>query len=45
MLQNAVLLNFLSIKESWGKKSVMFSTKIWSSTTTFNIDNDQKCFL
>uniref|UniRef100_A0A8C2GTH8 Uncharacterized protein n=1 Tax=Cyprinus carpio TaxID=7962 RepID=A0A8C2GTH8_CYPCA len=32
---NAVLLNFLFI----------FSTKILCSTTVFNIDNNQKCFL
>ncbi len=41
---NAVLLNFLFIKESL-KKSIMFSTKILSSTTVFNIDNNLKYFL
>jgi len=27
------------------KKSIMVSTKILSSTTVFNIDNNNKCFL
>ncbi len=44
-LINAVLLNFLFIKESWKIKYITFSTKIWSSTTVFNIDNNQKWFL
>ncbi len=42
---NAVLLNFLFICESWKKKCITVSTKILCSTTIFNIDNNQKCFL
>ncbi len=42
---NAVLLNFLFIKESWKIKCITVSTKTFSSTTVFNIDNNQKCFL
>ncbi len=41
---NAVLLNCLFIQESW-KKKTWFLTKILCSTTVFNIDNNQKCFL
>ncbi len=39
------ILNFLFIKESWNIIHITISTKIWSSTTVFNIDNNQKCFL
>ncbi len=42
---NAVLLNFLFICESWKIKCITVSTKILCSTTVFNIDNNQKCFL
>ncbi len=42
---NAVLLNFLFICESWKIKCITVSTKISCSTTVFNIDNNQKCFL
>jgi len=34
----------ISINESWIKVYHGFS-EIWSSTTVFNIDNTQKCFL
>ncbi len=40
---NAVLLNFLFVKEC-RKIRVTVPTKIVSSTTVFNIDNNQKCF-
>ncbi len=42
---SAVLLNFLFICESWKIKCITVSTKILCSTTVFNIDNNQKCFL
>ncbi len=42
---NAVLLNLLLICESWKIKHVPDSTKMWSSATVFNVDNNQKCFL
>ncbi len=42
---NADLLNFLLICESWKIKCITVSTKILCSTTVFNIDNNQKCFL
>ncbi len=42
---NAVLLNFIFICESWKIKYITVSTKILCSTTVFNIDNNQKCFL
>ncbi len=42
---NAALLNFLFICESWKIKYITVSTKILCSTTVFNIDNNQKCFL
>ncbi len=38
----AVVLNFLFIKESW---KILLNHKILRSTTVFNIDNNQKCFL
>ncbi len=38
----AVLLNSLLSKESWKIKCIMVSTKIWSSTTVFNIANTQR---
>jgi len=38
------ILNFLFIKESW-IKSIKISTKILSSTTVLNIDNNNTCFL
>ncbi len=41
ILCNAVLLNFLFIKESWEKEK----KNILSSKTVFNIDNNNKCFL
>uniref|UniRef100_A0A672MW90 Kelch-like protein 3 n=1 Tax=Sinocyclocheilus grahami TaxID=75366 RepID=A0A672MW90_SINGR len=41
---NAVLLNFLFIKDSW-QKCITFYTKISSSSTVFIIDNDLKYFL
>ncbi len=42
---NAVFLNFLFICESWKIKCITVSAKILCSTTVFNIDNNQKCFL
>ncbi len=42
---NADLLNFLLIIESWKIKCITVSTKILCSTTVFNIDNNQKCFI
>ncbi len=44
-ISNNVLLNFLFIKESWKIQCITVSTKILGSTTVFNIDNNQKCFL
>jgi len=41
MLQN--ISNYLFIKESL--RSVTVSTKILTSTTVFNLDNNKKCFL
>ncbi len=37
--------DFLFICESWKIKCITVSTKILCSTTVFNIDNNQKCFL
>ncbi len=46
---NAVLLNFLFIKEFWeiqiAKKCIMIWTEILSSTTFFYIDNNKKYLL
>ncbi len=42
---NAVLLNFLLICESWRIKCITASINILCSATVFNIDNNQKCFL
>uniref|UniRef100_A0A8C2JPP2 Uncharacterized protein n=1 Tax=Cyprinus carpio TaxID=7962 RepID=A0A8C2JPP2_CYPCA len=42
---HVVLLNFLFIKKSRKIKCITVSTKILCSTTVFNIDNNQKCFL
>ncbi len=42
---DAVLLNYLFICESWKIKCITVSIKILYSTTVFNIDNNQKCFL
>ncbi len=41
----SILSNFLFICESWQIKSISVFTKILCSTTVFNIDNNQKCFL
>ncbi len=41
---NAVLSNFLFVKECRKIQRVTVPTKIVSSTTVFNIDNNQKCF-
>ncbi len=38
-------MNFLFICESWKIKCITIYTKILCSTTVFNIDNNQKCFL
>ncbi len=38
-------MNFLFICESWKIKCITVSTQILCSTTVFNIDNNQKCFL
>jgi len=40
---NYVILNFLFTNKK--RKSIMVSTEIWSSTTVFNIGNNQKSFL
>ncbi len=39
---NVIVLNFLFTKKSW---NIMVSTKIFSSSSIFNIDNNKKHFL
>ncbi len=38
-------MNFLYLSKSPGGKNAPVLTKIWSSTTVFNIDINNKCFL
>ncbi len=42
---NAIIWTIYSIKNPENKIVTKVSTKIWSSTTAVNIDNNQKCFL
>ncbi len=42
-IQINAVLNFILICELWKIKCITVSTKILSSTTVFNIDNNQKC--
>jgi len=44
LLNDIDILNFLFIKESWKENDHSFISKIWCSTTVFNIGN-KKMFL